>query len=158
MFKSFLIFLWLFILILFWVYLFGDSQEDLELSNRYSEYLSWAIMRNTPNYDVEIDAKLFIEEKTTSNEEFIEQLDQQELWNQTDPNLFSYNRVSNEENKGLEGNFWTPRIETINRADTTTNPWSDSSCNWWLIYDPCIVLWEPIKVSWWMNFGSKKYN
>lgn len=137
-------------MILFWAYLFSGSEENQELSARYSEYLSGAIMKYTRTYDVEFQTDDFLPQNTTTNQEFIEQLNKKD--DSIVPELISYSREIEWENSSINWSFWTPNISSSNNTETS---WM---CNGWLIFDPCIVLWDPIKASGWMNFGSKKYN
>ena len=150
MFKSFILFLWLFILILFWVYIFWGSQENTQLNTRYSEYLSGALVRNTPSYNVEFDTSLFIPQQRESSQEFIKNLNDSEFNtpSQNNTQLLSYEQKSQEENTSSQGNFWIPTIPAPTDAELS------GLCDGWLIYDPCIVLGNPIRASGGMNFGS----
>jgi len=154
MFRSFLLFLWLFILILFWVYIFWDAWEDTQLDTRYSQYLSGALVRNTPSYNVKFDTSLFIPQQRESSQEFIEKLNESEFNapSQNNTQLLSYEQESQEENTSSKGNFWTPTIPDPTDAELS------GLCDGGLIYDPCIVLWKPIRAYGGMNFGSQKYN
>lgn len=157
MLKSISIFLWLFMLILLWVYIFWGTQDDSELNTKYSQYLSGALSKYTRTYSVEFQTEDFLAQNTTSNQEFIEQLNQKESETQTHTDLLSYNKANDKDNMGSQWNFWTPNLSSTTDSETI-NWWNETSCNWWLIYDPCLVLWKPIKASGWMNFGSQKYN
>lgn len=150
MFKSFLIFLWLFVLILFWVYLFSSPQENTQLNARYTEFLSWAIARNTPPLSVVFETQDFVQPEEISNEDFIKQLETEQ---NTKPELLSFEKKDQNENNAQNGNFWTPNTQgsAANWASSTS-----SSCNGWLIFDPCIVISGTIPASWGMNFGSRR--
>ena len=50
------------------------------------------------------------------------------------------------------GNFWTPQIPGFN----VHIPQVSENCNGGIIYNPCIVLWDPLPFGWDMYFGSDK--
>jgi hypothetical protein len=108
------------------------------------------LIRNTPSFDVIFETDLFIPESNMSNEDFIESLNRQEAYSNN--KILSYTRATEGENDSIQWNFWTPRIPNYDGYNVS------ESCNWWLIYDPCIVLWEPIKANGGMNFWTQKYN
>jgi len=141
-------------LILFWVYIFWGPEENTQLDARYSEYVSGALVRNTPSYDVEFNTSLFLTQQRQSPQEFIENLNDSEFStsSQNNTQLLSYEQKSKEENTSSRGNFWTPTIPDPTDAELS------GLCDGGLIYDPCIVLGKPIRASGGMNFGSQKYN
>lgn len=153
MFQSFLIFFIIFILIISWVYYFSDSWEPTGLEDDFSIYLSWALERNTPRYNVVFETSDFKIEKTLSDKEFIKSLNTPEKYS---PELFSYiQKDSNEHTPGWK--FWNS-INWENQVWWIDLFW-DSSCDRWLIYDPCLVLDDPIRSSWGLKFWSaKNYN
>lgn len=152
MFKWFLLFLWLFVCIFFWIYVFWDSQENTQLDARYSKYLSGAIVRNTPLYNVEFNTSLFLPQQTQSSQEFIEDINKSEfiITYQNHSRLLSYEQEYQDNNTNSEAISWDSNIPDSKKAELS------GLCNGGLIYDPCIILKKPIKTTGWINFGSKK--
>jgi len=154
MIKSIILFILLFIAIVFWVYVFSNPQQSIELDTKYAEYLSGAIVRNTPSFDVIVDTSVFTSKNIDSPQEFILNLNTSESSDISlhDSQLLSHQAEWAQENLSSKGNFWTPRIENFDGFNSSEN------CDWWLIYDPCLVLWAPKKANGWMNFWSLRYN
>jgi len=152
MFRSFITFLALFILIVVWIYYFTPEKNNSELDTDFSLYLTWALERNTKKYSVIFEESFFedeLQDEDVSNEEFI--------WNisDTENNIQNTPLAQKSEMIDIKWNYGTPPIPW---RELTWMRGNTDMCNGWLIYDPCLVIGEPIEPSGEMNFWSRKYN
>lgn len=122
-----------------------QSDKDSLLDLSYKQKLEQIIDFYNPTYSVSINTSEFIWVESTQN------TDSLETWSYSQKNdmLLSFEQDNANEIINPKWRFGTPP------TSVDTSSWL---CTWWLIYDPCIKLWDPIKSSWWLRFGSSKYN
>lgn len=109
-------------------------------SQDFQELVTQALERNTQLYSVSFYAEEFSQRNTV-------------IWNiqsslkntPASPLNTHVSQPGEDENAAARWNFGSPKI-----WDT----WWKSDCSGWLIYDPCLVVWDPIRASGDLRFWS----
>jgi len=136
-------------------YLFWDEQKSSVSNLSYEEFLQEALERNIKSYDVVFERSEFIslnsKNNWTNSTQNTSETEWDTSWNYIVVESSTAIKVEapNEIVSSKNWNFWTPEIPS------EQTKWA-VNCEGWLLYDPCLVVGDPVKASWDMYFGSNK--
>lgn len=147
-------FRYLFVLFILGISLYGLygiflwAEKNLALREDFQTYLSWAIERNTgKRYTVVFDPRDFIDSEQTSQN--------LNIWKKqisSKLSIYSWQQViwvEDKDNNNVSRNFWIPEVQDYTKNSTT-------NCHGGLIYDPCLVIRDPIPATEWMRFRGDR--
>lgn len=155
----FLFIFWIFFYNFFGIFQFSKTISQEESSQKYNSLLSDALKRNSSQhklYSVIFYRDNFIDTEHLSpwkKKGSIIDLSENQKYQTWEYSLLGQNIETKDKIASMKWSFWTPII-----PESTQWLRQNTSCAG-LIFDPCVVIWDPIMANGWMYFWSTRtYN